>query len=101
LHPISSYTYAFATKIFEYMASGIPVIASNFPLWEEIIAGNKCGICIDPYNIMEIANAINWLIDNPEQAQLMGENGKRAVVEKYNWECESKKLVKSYYDIFS
>lgn len=84
------------TKLFEYMAAGLPTIASNFPLWKEIIEGNKCGICINPLNPKEIAKAIKYLIGHPGEAKRMGENGKKAVLEKYNWENESKKLLKIY-----
>jgi glycosyltransferase involved in cell wall biosynthesis len=101
LHPIPSYTYALATKMFEYMAAGIPVIASNFPLWEEIVVSNNCGICVDPFNVKEIAKAINWIVSNPGEGRRMGENGRRAVIEKYNWENESKKLILSYHNILS
>ena len=101
LHPIPSYTYALATKMFEYMASGIPVVASNFPLWERIVNGNQCGICVDPFNVEQIYRAINWIVSHPDEAQHMGENGKRAILEVYNWENESKKLVQSYQDILN
>ena len=99
LHPIPNYVDALPVKMFEYMSAGIPVIASNFPLWKEIIEGNTCGICVDPLNVNEIANAINWIIDNPEQAKQMGENGRRAVIEKYNWEHEAQKLLKLYEEL--
>ncbi|NMC27034.1 MAG: glycosyltransferase family 4 protein [Syntrophomonadaceae bacterium] len=99
LNPIPNYLDALPVKMFEYMAAGIPVIASRFPLWEEIVEGNQCGICVDPLNIYEIADAISWIMDNPEQAKNMGENGRRAVEEKYNWETEGKKLFAVYEKI--
>ena len=83
-------------KLFEYMAAGLPVVASNFPLWKEIIEGNECGLCVDPLDPRAIAQAIEHLIINPGEAQRMGENGQRAVLEKYNWEKESVKLLKLY-----
>ena len=101
LHPTPSYIRALPTKMFEYMASAIPVIVSNIPSWKEIVDGNKCGFCVDPFEIKEIVNAINWLVYNPEEARLMGKNGRRAVMEKYNWEDEARKLIQSYQDIFS
>ena len=78
------------------MAAGLPVIASNFPLWKEIVEKNKCGICVNPLNPREIAAAINWVLQNPADAAEMGRNGRKAVLEKYNWEAESKKLIKFY-----
>lgn len=100
-HPAGNHVSALPAKIFEYMAAGIPAICSNFPLWQEIISENQCGICVDPLNPREIAAAIRYLFDHPEEAQRMGENGRRAVLEKYNWEAESKKLIKIYETIFN
>jgi glycosyltransferase involved in cell wall biosynthesis len=99
LQPIPNYIDALPVKMFEYMSAGIPVIASDFPLWREIIEGNKCGICVQPFDIEEIANAIKWIMTNPEQAKHMGENGRRAVEEKYNWEQEGDKLIRLYEEL--
>jgi glycosyltransferase involved in cell wall biosynthesis len=96
IHPEPRYVVSYPIKLFEYMSAGIPAIASNFPLWKEIVEKNKCGICVDPLNPEDIASAMKWLIDNPEEAKLMGENGRKAVIEKYNWEHESKELVSLY-----
>ena len=101
LHPIINYLDSLPIKMFEYMAAGIPVVASNFPLWRKIIEENDCGICVDPLNPDEIAQAITWLLDHPEEAKRMGENGRRAVEEKYTWECEGGKLVDLYNKIFT
>jgi glycosyltransferase involved in cell wall biosynthesis len=78
------------------MAAGLPVIASNFPLWKEIVEGNKCGLTVDPLNPREIAQAVEYLLEHPELRQEMGENGRRAVIEKYNWEQEAEKLLALY-----
>jgi glycosyltransferase involved in cell wall biosynthesis len=82
--------------MFEYMAAGLPVIASNFPLWNEIIKSENCGISVDPLNPEEIGNAINWLAENPKEALAMGKNGRKAIIEKYNWENEAETLVEIY-----
>jgi len=87
---------ALPNKIFEYMAAALPIVASNFPLWKEIIEGNHCGICVNPLDPKEIARVIEYLIEHPEEAKKMGENGRKAVLEKYNWENESKKLLDVY-----
>lgn len=99
LHPLDNYLDALPVKMFEYMSAGIPVIASNFPLWKEIVDGNQCGICVDPLDPEKIAKAIQWIVDHPEEARKMGENGRKAVEEKYNWEQEFKKLKQLYMEL--
>lgn len=99
LHPEIRYQVALPVKLFEYMVAGLPVIASNFPLWKEIVEGNKCGLTVDPLNPREIAQAIEYLLEHPELRRKMGENGRRAVLEKYNWENESQKLLKIYEEL--
>jgi len=100
LHPSINYRDGLPVKMFEYMSAGIPVIASNFPLWKEIVEGTECGICVDPLNPEEIAGAIRWIIEHPIEAQEMGENGRQAVLDKYNWEQESQKLLMLYEELF-
>lgn len=99
LQPRPNFLESLPIKMFEYMSAGICVIASDFPLWKEIVEKNKCGICVDPLNINEISRAIQWVIDNPKKAKKMGENGRKAILNKYNWENEGRKLIKFYNDI--
>lgn len=94
--PAPCHIYSVTNKLFEYMAAGIPVIASNFYSFKNIIDKNKCGICVNPQNPKEIANAINYLIEHDEEARIMGENGRKAVKKDYNWENESIKLLGAY-----
>lgn len=96
IRPEPRYMVSYPIKLFEYMAAGVPSIASNFPLWEEFVLGNQCGLCVDPLNPEEIAGAMKWMMDHPEEAKQMGENGRKAVIEKYNWEKESQELVALY-----
>ncbi len=96
LHPTVNHIDSLPIKMFEYMLFGLPVIASRFPLWQEIIEKNKCGICVDSLNPQEIAQAIDYLYRNPEKAKEMGERGRKLVLEKYNWEQEEQKLLNFY-----
>jgi glycosyltransferase involved in cell wall biosynthesis len=96
LHPTQSYIDALPVKMFEYMAAGLPVIASNFPLWIDIIEGSGCGICVDPLNPAEIAAAIDYLADHPEVVQTMSQNGQNAIKNKFNWAIEEFKLLEFY-----
>ncbi|QPL42595.1 glycosyltransferase family 4 protein [Pseudoalteromonas sp. A41-2] len=96
LHPIENYKDALPVKMFEYMASGIPVIASNITLWKDIVIGDECGICVDPYSSKEISDAMNYLANNLEVAKAMGARGRDAVLKKYNWQIEEEKLFQLY-----
>lgn len=98
--PLPNHLDSLPTKMFEYMSSGIPVIASDFPLWREIIEGNRCGLCVDPCDPKAIAAAIDYLLANPAIARSMGENGRKAVQEKYNWSVQATRLI-DFYGVIS
>lgn len=87
------------TKIFEYMNAGLPIICTDFILWKDIVQKYKCGVCVDPNNVQEISDAINYLISNPDIAKEMGVNGRIAIENEFNWEKEEKKLIELYEKI--
>jgi glycosyltransferase involved in cell wall biosynthesis len=95
-HPTVNYVDAYSTKMFEYMARGVPVVCSNFPLWEDIVVGANCGTAVDPRSPRAIADAIRLLNEDPDLAGRLGENGRRAIAERYNWEAELHKLEALY-----
>lgn len=99
LHARANYLESLPIKMFEYMAAGIPVIASDFPLWRKIINENRCGFCCDPLNFQEIGRIIQWIFDHPEDARNMGENGRKAVIREYNWDSEASKLLEAYREL--
>lgn len=94
--PLPNHVDAQPNKMFEYMSAGIPVIGSHFPLWKDIIQGNDCGICVDPEKPEEIAAAIKTIFSDDEVAKKMGKNGRDAVMTRYNWGIEEKKLLAFY-----
>lgn len=96
LHPIPNLVEAQPTKIYEYMAAAIPVVASDFPLYREIVEGAGCGILVDPLDPHAIVKATTWLFDHPEEAEEMGLSGQKAAHEKYNWKVESDRLIDLY-----
>lgn len=88
-----------SNKLFEYMMSGLPVICSNFPKWKEFIKKNKCGIAVNPESKEEIKQAIEYMISNRQEIYHMAINGRKAVMEEYNWYREEKKLIKLYSEV--
>lgn len=96
LHPEPGLPESLPIKLFEYMAAGLPVIASHFPLWKQMIDDAKCGITVDPRDPEQIAVAIQHLLSHPEEAEAMGLRGREAVRQHYNWEVESSRLLELY-----
>lgn len=84
------------TKIFEYMMYSLPVIFTDFTVFKNINKKSQFGISVNPYNVEEVKNAINQILDNPDLAKKMGENGRKLVEKNYNWNILEKKLLKVY-----
>ncbi|RAL24572.1 glycosyltransferase family 4 protein [Thermoflavimicrobium daqui] len=96
LHPSQNYLESLPIKMFEYMAAGLPQIASDFPMWKEIIETSECGFTADPLNPEEIAEKVTQLLSKPKLHQKLSESGRRAHEEIYNWQVEEKKLLALY-----
>lgn len=99
--PLPNHVDAQPNKMFEYMSAGIPVIASDFPLWREIIVGHDCGLCVDPEDPKAIAAAIDMLVSDRARAEQMGRNGRAAVQAVFNWSIEKDKLLQLYRDVLA
>ena len=87
-------------KVFEYMNAGLPVVAPSFGEIAQAVKEENCGILVDSTKPEQIANAIIYLLKNPDKAKEMGERGKKAVREKYHWQLESQKLIKVYSNLW-
>lgn len=87
------------TKVYEYMLMALPVILSDTPFARKIVNEYKIGICVNPENIEEIAQAITYFMQNPSIAEQMGQNGREAVYNFLNWEREMDKLIQLYISL--
>jgi glycosyltransferase involved in cell wall biosynthesis len=85
--------YGSSNKLFDYMASGIPIVATDFPLWREIIERSECGLLVNSNDPEAIAKAISYLFAHPYDAEAMGRRGRAAVEKFYSWKDEEKKLI--------
>jgi len=94
------YKMALPNKLFEYMALGKPIIGTSTCIEiAKVINNERCGITVDPTKPEEIARAIVYLIEHPEEAEKMGKRGRKAVEEKYNLREIEKKLIKIYRNL--
>lgn len=98
LQPIPNYVQSYPTKMFEYMALGLPVIVSDFPLYRKVVEENQIGLCVNPQDPNEVARAIRWLVEHPGEAEDMGKRGQELVLANYNWACEGQKLKSFFID---
>jgi glycosyltransferase involved in cell wall biosynthesis len=96
LHSIPRYRDALPVKLFEYMAAGLPVIASDFPLWRRILEESGAGLVVDPGDPQAIAAAIDRLVADPDLRRSMGERARTAATERYNWRAEGERLLQVY-----
>lgn len=92
--PVPNHIKTLATKPFEYMVSGIPVIMSNFNYWKSYFG--KVAVYVDPLEPKNIASSINQLLKNPDKMKLLGVEGRKLVQNKLNWGAESIKLHEVY-----
>jgi glycosyltransferase involved in cell wall biosynthesis len=99
LPPTGNYVNAQPTKLFEYMAGGLPVIASDFPVYRRFVESAGAGLLVDPLDPEAIADALVWLLRHPAEAAEMGRNGQRAAEETLNWECEAETLIHTYKEL--
>lgn len=86
-------------KFFEYLAAGIPVVATDFEVWKPVVEKYRCGFCVDPHDKKAVGDAIRYLIDHPEEARKMGDRGIEAVQKEYCWDTQGEILLKMYEEL--
>ena len=74
-------------------------ITSDSPLWRRWVGEIGCGLCVDPSSSQAIAGAIRSLVDSPVDVEGMGRAGREAVIGRYNWPTEEKKLIEFYVSL--
>ena len=80
-------------KLFESMEAALPIICPDVPVYRELMKEYRCGILVNPKDPKEIAKAIDFLIKNKKEAYIMGQNGRKAVIQRYSWDIEKKRYL--------
>lgn len=72
-------------KLYESMACGVPVIATDVVGISEVVSACGCGMLVPAGDAAAIARATFALVTDPDRALEMGRSGRRAVLERYSW----------------
>jgi glycosyltransferase involved in cell wall biosynthesis len=96
-----NHRYGINTKLFEYMAFGIPIVASDVGYQADIIKDSKGGLLVAPGDPKALADAIERLWNDPKLRMTLGKNGREAFFDRYCWEKEALKLVEFYKNLES
>jgi glycosyltransferase involved in cell wall biosynthesis len=83
-------------KLFEYMAVGLPIVATDIPYWRKVIEESGCGIVVQGADAEQLADAVRWLLEHPAEAEAMGARGREAALSRYNWSSEERVLLGVY-----
>lgn len=94
--PVVNHVNALPNKLFEYMSAGLPVVASDFPLWRQIVTDTGSGLCVDPRDPVAIARAVDRLAEDAEFGAACGRNGAQAVAGEFKWSTQAAKLTSLY-----
>ncbi|MCE0506586.1 glycosyltransferase family 4 protein [Roseivivax sp. GX 12232] len=89
--------YGLPHKLFDYMAAGLPVLVSKYARYvSEIVTEAQCGIIIDSEDPAAVAREIRALAADPARTRQLGQNGRKALQKKFNWDSEFSKLSEGY-----
>ncbi|MBF4614048.1 glycosyltransferase [Curtobacterium sp. VKM Ac-1376] len=96
LFPTPAYAASIPTKLFEYLAAGLAVVATDVPLWRELLAGTDCATWVPPGDPEAIVAAIRRYDDDPELLRNHAEAGRALVLERFRWDREEQVLLDLY-----
>lgn len=94
-----SYEYSLPNKLFQYMAAGLPVVASDFAHVRAVVSDTGAGLTADMTQPPRIAAALRTILGDPSAARSMGRSARQAIVERFNWSVASRELLGVYASV--
>jgi glycosyltransferase involved in cell wall biosynthesis len=96
LHPTANYVDAYPVKLFEYLAAGLPIVATDVPRWRAVLEAHGCGVCVPFGDPALLGAAIERLLDDDDGTRAMGERARSAAERHYSWETQAVALTDLY-----
>jgi glycosyltransferase involved in cell wall biosynthesis len=93
---VRNYRLAWPIKLVEYLAAGLPAVATDLPAARGVLMTHECGMLVPGLDPAAHARAMVTLLARPAEAEAMGRRGQRAAHEDYAWESESTELLNLY-----
>jgi len=98
---LPSWDEAFGVVYVEAMAHGRPVIGCKGEGIEDVVEHGKTGLLVIPRDVSSLADAMDFLLDNPDKARAMGEQGKELVLSNFTWEKNAGQIIELYEQVIS
>lgn len=98
---VGDFPDSYPTKLFEYLAVGLPVIASDFPLYRAVVETHGCGRCIDPSSPEALGEALRFFMENQSESRQLGQNGRAAAERCFSWATQETILTRFYDSLLS
>ncbi|NVJ91200.1 MAG: glycosyltransferase family 4 protein [Methylocystaceae bacterium] len=77
-------------KLFESLACGLPVIATNMPFQSDVVRQGQCGYIVPAGDAKELAKAVVTLMASKDEAIEMGKRARAVAVEEHSWYARAK-----------
>ncbi len=99
IEPLPNHLESYPTKLFEYMAVGLPIVATNISLYRSVVERRECGLCAAYDDIPAIADIIGKIYTDKALLQSFSERGPQVVISNYNWASEKNILLDFYQKV--
>jgi glycosyltransferase involved in cell wall biosynthesis len=87
-------------KVYEYLACGKPVVASDFPWISGVLREGPCGIVVEADDAAALSDGIRWLLEHPEEAEEMGRCGRALVEQRFTWDIAVDRIAEIIADLY-
>jgi glycosyltransferase involved in cell wall biosynthesis len=90
---VPTINYCSPLKVFEYMATGKPILTQNFPTIMEVLTDKKDAILAQNDDYDDLRKSIEWAIKNPDICEIMGKKSRELAFKEYSWKVRVNKII--------